>query len=218
MPSTAYPGTTAYGTSPNVPTVGDAIEASGKYSPYHQMPELATLTALGKYGTADGLGDTIPTPQVTTIPSITTLNPGTPETLPLSVVGYLWELDGVTIENGPSGGNTLTPGEAFSNANLEFNITDGTNTVELYYWPTLYSMANVNMYGNYIPTGPVNMIGFMQVYTSGTGASATYTPEFIPISMTGLVPAPSPEPGTFVLLGAGLAASAVLYLRRKVNG
>ncbi len=44
----------------------------------------------------------------------------------------------------------------------------------LYYWPTSY---NTSLYGQTIPTGPVNITGFLSVYPGSPNS-----PEFIPIS------------------------------------
>ena len=95
------------------PTVGDALEISAKYSPYHQIPEIETLAAIYNptAATISGDGDTLaingqpqtvhnnatPGATVTTIsamlggPSNGLLNQGTSGTLPLSSAGYLLE-------------------------------------------------------------------------------------------------------------------------------
>jgi hypothetical protein len=178
------------------PTVGDAISATGTYGPYHQIPELGTLTAL----TQETTGNAVPPILLGTI---STLNQ---TTLPLNVAGYEWTLDNVMI----SGAGT--PGNTFGNANSPSGatITDvGGNSMSFYYWPTSYSVANANLYSMVIPSSTtlVDMTGFVSVYP---GSPA----EFNPISIT---VAPTPEPGTLVLLGAGLAAAAVLFLHRKAN-
>jgi hypothetical protein len=71
-------------------------------------------------------------------------------------------------------------------------------------------VANANLDGMAIPTGPVNMTGFVSVYGSGATADA----EFSPISITA---APVPEPGSLVLLASGIAAAAMMFLRRKTS-
>ena len=50
-----------------------------------------------------------------------------------------------------------------------------------YYWPTSYSVANANIANMKIPTGLVNMTGFVSAYGAGAG---TNIPEFNPISIT----------------------------------
>ena len=180
------------------PTVGNIITGlSGTYSPYHQIPEIGTLTAL----TSDGPG-TVPTPLLTTIPTINVT------TEPFSTAGYLLELDNVTI-SGNLGNGTWGNGVSMvtGRANQSLTITDSlSNSMTLYYWPTSYSTDGA-MYGQTIPTTPVNMLGFVSVVGSTPG-----TPEFTPISIT-----PVPEPGTLFFLGAGFVAAAALYRRRKAR-
>jgi hypothetical protein len=180
-----------YGTMPGgyTPVVGNTVSVSGTYSPYHQIPEMGTVTAISATGAA-----AVPAPVGTTIPIINV------STLPSSVAGYMLELDGVTI-SGISGN--------FDGSNLQGTITDGShNSMTLYYWPTSYSVENANLTGP-IPTGRVNMTGFVSVY--GTPGTAEFTP------MTIGTAAPVPEPGTMVLLASGLAAAAIMFLRRKAS-
>ena len=169
------------------PTAGNIITSvSGTYSPFHQIPEIATLTAL----TSDGAAGTVPAPTLTTIPAINVA------TEPFSTAGYMLELDNVTI-GGISG--------TFGVANLTGTITDsGSNSMTFYYWPTSYSVANANLFGQAIPTGPVNMTGFVSVYNS--------VAEFTPITVTAV-----PEPGALILLGAGFVAVAAMFLRRRAS-
>jgi len=167
------------------PSVGNIITSlSGTYSPFHQIPEIATLTAL----TSDGTAGTVPAPTLTTIPTINVA------TEPFSTAGYMLELDNVTI-GGISG--------TFGIANLTGTISDGSNSMTLYYWPTSYSASNANLFGQAIPTGPVDMTGFVSVYNG----VAEFTPMTISV----------PEPGTLVLLGAGFVAAAAMFLRRRVS-
>ncbi len=181
-----------FGTMPGgyTPTVGDAITATGTYSPYHQIPELGTVTSI----VANSSGNAVPSPTVTTIPAINV------PTLPFSVAGYMLELDNVTI-SGETGnfGITNSPAGAM--------ITDGSgNSMTFYYWPTSYSTANVNLFGKAVPTGPVDMTGFVSVYNG--------VAEFSPMNIT----APVPEPSTLVLLAAGGAcALALRSLRRRAR-
>jgi hypothetical protein len=171
------------------PTVGDAITATGTYSPYHQIPEMGTVTSI----LANSSGNVVPPPTVTTIPAINQ------STLPFSIAGYMLELDNVTIS-----GQTGTFG--ITNSPAGAAITDGSgNSMTFYYWPTSYSTANVNLFGEAVPTGPVDMTGFVSVY--GT------TAEFSPMTIT-----PVPEPATLVLLAAGGACALALRgLRRHAR-
>ena len=175
---------TVFGAMPNsyIPTVGDSISATGTYSPFHQIPELASLTAIS----ASSSGNAIPAIAIATIPQ---LNQGTQ---PFTNVEYLWELQNITVA-GEGVGNWGT-----SNSPAGATISDGVNSMTLFYWPTSYSTANANLANTPIPTGPVNMIGFVSNF--GT------TAEFTPILVTAV-----PEPASITLLGLG----AIALLRRR---
>jgi hypothetical protein len=130
-------------------------------------------------------------------------------TQPFTQAEYLVKVSNVTI-SGISG--------TFAGSNLQGTITDGGgNSMTLYYWPTSYSACAANLGGTAIPTGAVDITGFMSVYP---GPPAN--PEFTPISITPHVVVP--EPGTFVLLAAGglcallwgcWAPEAAAFLRRR---
>ncbi|MGA2498621.1 MAG: IPT/TIG domain-containing protein, partial [Tepidisphaeraceae bacterium] len=190
-----------YGTMPSgstyTPTVGDAIVVSGTYSPYNQIPELGTLTAISKVSS----GNPVPASSVETIPDVKVT------TLPPNIAGYLITLKGVTISgiSGAFGITTLTGA-------ITDNATPG-NSMTLYYWPTSYSAANTNLFGQAIPTGPVNITGIVDVYNSTT-------PEFIPITIaaapavTGLGPSGGALNGgnNVIITGTGFTgASAVMF-------
>jgi hypothetical protein len=135
-------------------------------------------------------GNAVPAPTVITIPDINVA------VTPQNLEGYMLELDNVTISGqpGPLDG---------SNSPAGAKITDGSgNNMTFYYWPTSYSVANANLTGMAVPTGPVNMTGFVSVY-SGTA-------EFTPMTITSV-----PEPSVVALLvlaGLGL----VFRFRRGV--
>ncbi len=173
-----------------VPTVGDAITATGTYSPFDGIPELASLTAISQVSS----GNAVPAIGTSTIP---TLNNGTP---PLSVVEYLWNLNNVTIS---SGVNTLTPGETFGATNVSLTVTDSSsNSMVMYYWPTSYSTVNANLNGSVIPTGPVDATGFVSTFDG--------VAEFNVVSIT-----PVPEPASIVLFAMGLCGLAIWGWRRR---
>lgn len=172
------------------PTVGDVINLTGTYSPFHQIPEMATLTAFSKVGTA-----VAPGPVVQTIP---TLNQGT---LPLSTAGYLIEVDNVTISGTPA----TFPN--YAGGNVSYTMTDGSNNSMVFYdWVTSYSTAAA-MGGNPVPSGPVDLVGFDSVFTSGSTSTAEFTAMEV-ISV--------PEPATLGLCGAGGLLALMFRLRRKV--
>ncbi|MGD0542740.1 MAG: hypothetical protein ABSB33_14595, partial [Tepidisphaeraceae bacterium] len=159
------------------PTVGDDVSGvTGTWSPYQQIPELESMTSIS----ANSSGNPVPAIGTTTIPLLNVA------TLSYSIAGYLLDLDNVTITG-------QTAGEKFGITNIALTVTDTLgNSMELYYWPTSYSAANVNLFGETIPTGPVDISGFGSVYTPAVGAAE---PEFNPISMVSV-----PEPVSAGLL------------------
>ena len=173
------------------PTLGDGLSATGTYSPFHQIPEVASPFAI----TASTTGNAIPGATLTTIPAVNVA------TTPENLAGYLLELDNVTISSGSS---VLTAGETFGTTNLTLTLTDGSsNSMTMFYYESSYSAAFVNLANMVIPSGPVDMTGFVDVFTSG----ATSTPEFNPITITAV-----PEPASLTLLGLGTIA--ILFRRR----
>lgn len=164
------------------PVVGQTISVSGTYSPYDSIPELGTLTAISGTGTAavPGIGTS----------TVATLNQST---IPNNIAGYLWTVDNATISG-------ITTASTFGIANLTGSISDSSGSMTLYYWATSYSMAVQNLYGSTIPTGPVDVTGFVDQFSG--------TDEFIPISITAV-----PEPTTLAL--AGIGGLSMLFLRRR---
>ncbi len=178
-----------------VPTVGDSIDCTGVYSPYHQIPEVEKLSAIAEGPFGSG--------QTTNGPLLTTISHINGTTLPLSEAGFLLQLDNVTISN-------TTSSTVFGRSNLSLEVTDSTGSETLYYWPTSYSDCFTNLGGTTIPTsGTYDITGMASIY-GGT------SPEFTPFSITAV--SPVPEPGTLALLAAaGGCALAVTRLRRRVG-
>jgi PEP-CTERM motif len=192
-----------------IPTVGDDITASGTYSnAFSQIPELSSLTSIG----ASASGQPYPGPAPNTIPTLNV----SPQTYGASgTAEFLWNLNNVTISSGTGSTPTiLTPGETWGNsatgtaANMTLTVSDGTNSMTLFYWPTSYS-SDAAFYGQTIPQGtPVNITGFTDVFTSA-GVS---TPEFVPYLIT-----PVPEPSAFVLGGLSLVGLLGVRKARRVK-
>jgi len=179
------------------PTVGDAISVSGTYSPFHQIPEIGTVTAI----TLQSSGNAPAGPKIFTIPSLNVA------TLPPGIAGNLVEVQNVTITGTGVGGLFPTFSQA-TTATETYTMTDsGGNSMTLFDWVTSYSTCAA-FGGSPIPTGPVTLIGFDSVFTSGT----TSTAEFTPIAG---IPIVVPEPTTMALCGAGGLLALMFRLRRK---
>ncbi len=178
------------------PTVGDAISISGTYSPYHQIPELATITSI----TLQSSGNAVSSPSVYTIPQLTASGTGA---MPQSLAGRLVTLDNVSLYT-DSAATIPASGNFASHANVTLYAKDaGGNIMEVYDWASSYSTAGA-LGGTPEPTGLVNITGFVS-------QSGTFSPEMTPISIT-----PAPEPTTFGLCGAGGLLALIFRLRRKV--
>jgi hypothetical protein len=184
-----------------VPTLGDGISASGTYSPFDQIPEIGSLTAISQLS----VGNPVPSPGTATIPQLNI----TTQTLGASGnAEFLWTLNNVMIS---SGSTVLTAGETWGNGmtssagNMTLTITDSSsNSMELFYWQSSYSLTNANLYGLVIPQGtPVNITGFADVFGTGLTAAA----EFVPLTVTAV-----PEPSAIIL--GGLSLVGLLAIRR----
>jgi hypothetical protein len=175
-----------------VPTVGDAVNAAGSWSPYHQIPELATLTSISLASS----GNAVPPRPITTIGNL-----NLSLTIPQNLAAYPVELDNVSLftdlaATTPASGN-------FAAANTAFYIKDSSGSImELYFWYTSYACDGA-MVGTPIPTGPVDVVGLL----SQTG---TFGVEITPLSITQV-----PEPSTLALLGLGVAG--LLIGRRRIS-
>ena len=183
------------------PTVGDAISVTGTYSPFHQLPEIVNSSTYGTLGiTPISSGNTVPSPLLLTVPqaNVTTLGVG--------IAGYLIQIDNVTISGG-SAYSSVFP--TYANGNVAYTITDGSsNSMEYYDYVTSYS-TSAAFGGQAVPTGPVDLVGFMEVYPTPSPGIPEFTAlEILPAG------ASAPEPTSLLLCGMGLLAMFVLARRR----
>ena len=177
------------------PTVGDAISVSGTYSPYHQIPEIATITSISLHST----GNAVSSPGVFTIPTLTASGTGP---IPQSIAGQLVTLDNVSLYT-DSAATIPVSGNFATHANVALYAKDGSgNIMEVYDWASSYSTCGA-LGGTPEPTGLVDITGFVS-------QSGTFPPELTPFSIT-----PVPEPTTLSLCGAGALLALIFRLRRK---
>jgi hypothetical protein len=177
------------------PTVGDAISISGTYSPYHQIPELATITSVS----LESAGNTIPSPTISTIPTLTASGVGT---IPQNLSGQLFTLDNVSLYT-DSAATIPVSGNFASHANVTLYAKDsGGNIMEIYDWASSYSTAGA-LGGTPEPTGLVDITGFIS-------QSGAFSPEMTPYSIIAV-----PEPATLSLCGAGGVLALAFRFRKK---
>jgi hypothetical protein len=193
------------------PTIGNAINVTGTWSPFDGIPEIdnssthtkITVTQIsagnpqywsgeqfvtlgGGYGSGYAATTTIPT--VNVAPNATT-------TLNSAGEGELVTIDDVTIG---ATGNFPTHG------NLTTTITDESdNSMTMFFWASSYAPDGA-MGGAPIPQGLVNVTGFVDSFSSGD--------EFVPLAIT-VVPEPS-SLGLLGLVGSILAWFAYRRPRR----
>jgi PEP-CTERM motif len=180
-------------TTETPPTVGDTISVQGFTSPFHQIPELGSLTNLTNTGTA-----AVPTAPVFTIPALTASGTGP---IPQNIEGYVLRLQNVTIYTDPAA--TIPASGAFPNANTSFFLKDsGGNIMQMFFWITSWS-ADGDMVGTTIPTGPVNITGFVS-------QSGTFPVELTPLGFSAV-----PEPSAIALVGVSLAGLLAMRRRRS---
>jgi hypothetical protein len=203
--STLVPGYT--------PHLGDSMLVQGNYSPFSGIPEVANSTAHPISVTFGSSGNPLYTavPVLTTIP---TINVGTNGYgLSLSGLGgQLLKLHNVTISgvsNATSGSTSIIGNWAF-HANNQGTVSDQShNNMVMFLWASSYSACGaIAANSNAIPTGLVDMTGFISDFYSTVTSSIT--PEFVPTLITVV-----PEPATVGLCGLGAAAVWVSYRLRK---
>jgi len=176
-----------------VPTVGDAISVAGTYSPFHQIPEIATMTAIGSLSS----GNPVSAPPAYTIPQLTASM-----TIPQSIAGTLLALNNVSLYT-DSAATIPVSGNFGTHVNTTLYAKDGSgNIMEVFVWASSYSVCGA-MGGTPIPTGSVDLVGFVS-------QSGSFPVEITPMSIT-----PVPEPGMLAFGGIG-GLLLTLVLRRRV--
>ena len=86
-------------------------------------------------------------------------------------------LSNVTISGMANLSTPPQPQTTFQTQNLSGTITDSSGSMEIFYWPSSYSVPNNFFAGLAIPTTPVTLTGFISLFN---GAQ-----EFVPISEVG---------------------------------
>jgi hypothetical protein len=177
------------------PQVGDAISVSGTYSPYHQIPELGTITSISQQSS----GNAVPSPIAYTILQLTASGTGA---IPINLAGQLVTLDNVSLYT-DAAATIPVSGNFATHANVTLYAKDaGGNIMEIYDWASSYSTAGA-LGGTPEPTGLVDITGFVS-------QSGTYGPELTPYSITSV-----PEPTALSLCGGGALLALIFRLRRK---
>jgi len=181
------------------PAVGDAISFTGTYSPYHQIPELATnaTTTMSLFST----GNAVSSPGVYTIPTLIASGTGT---IPQSIAGHLVTLDNVSLYTDAAATIPVSGNFAIGNNVTLYAKDAGGNIMEVYDWASSYSTCGA-LGGTPEPTGLVDITGFVSL-------SSTFPPELTPFSITQVVP----EPTALSLCGAGGLLALIFRLRRKI--
>jgi hypothetical protein len=174
-----------------VPAVGDALTISGPFSPFSGIPEMGTPTAITK----NSSGNPAAVPLVETIPAIAgyTTAPAAGSPYP-NFTGRLITFNNVTISSAVAGN--------YGTANVSVTLKDSTlNSLVGFYNPTTYALANQNLFGTPITTGPVNATGLLQIFQGA--------PELLIMKLD-----PVPEPSTLIL---GMLSFVVLGVAKSYN-
>jgi hypothetical protein len=176
--------------------VGMGINVAGTYQPYHQIPEVGfyTTAASNHYFHVTSTLNATPAAPIANVASINVA------TLPQALNGYYIEIQNATISGSTGSYQTVFPGYNTSIAAESYTITDNTGSMTMFDWTTSYSVCSA-LGGTAVPTGPVNVYGFISY---NTGGPAEFTPLLI-----------VPEPSTIVLAGLGLAGLLAIRRRRS---
>jgi len=187
--------------------IGDQVNVTGQWSPFHSEPEMAFATnaALGNAFSIVSHGNPLPTPPTFTVSQLNTTAQVTNVPANDNKAGFYMEVLNVTVSGSTGSFQTTFPTFAQANTVSEsYTITDNTGSMTMFDFVTSDSTAGL-LGGTAVPTGPVNMFGFMTVFNSGAGL-----PEFNIISFQAV-----PEPSTVMLVGGGLLGLLTLRRRRR---
>jgi hypothetical protein len=183
------------------PAVGDAVDITANSVSFHGLFEMeSTFTSVTKISS----GNSLPAKSVFTIS-----NTESGSSAAVALQSTLGTLSGVTFVAGPS--NTPTTGTFASNGT--YTVSDGvTSGFTTIFVPS----TDTALIGTAIPTGAVNIFGYLGQFdsaigTAATGSTATSTNgiELDPLSFTPA--ATTPEPASLGLLSIG----ALVGLRRR---
>jgi hypothetical protein len=178
------------------PTLGDGLSVAGTWSPFDGIPEVENSGAVQALSiTKESSGNSYLSPMLVTIPTINVTSETSTGVINTPYAGYYLQLNNVTIG---ATGNWPT------HANDTTTVSDGVNTMVLYFWASSYATIGA-MGGSAIPTGPVNVDGFVDFFAASSEA------EFVATSIT-----PVPEPTALSLCGGiGSLLAWVGYRLRK---
>jgi len=199
------------------PAEGQTVSLTATYSPYHSIPEIATVTAVTVSGVGEPLWNSPGVQgsgsQVVTIPPVLAnpFNSGSPY-LPLAqnLAAYMVEIKNVTI----SGQGALTTFPATNEA-MYLNDSSG-NQLTMYFWYTSYScdgmMVGAPIPGNNpkAPYGPIDVYGMLTSYPSVSAGITNWQDELLPTAFVQEIP----EPSSFMLAGVGLLSLLAVIRRR----
>ena len=164
MTGIAVTGNSAY--SPYTPSSSFTLAntAAGFTSPAFTLTSTAAGAnwALAQPVTVAGLTNDINNNSIT----VSGGSGGTSTVLPNDLCGYLVTLDNVKIVGAGPAGATFGTANSPSPGSYVVDPVTGAQMV-FYYWPTSYSVANANIANMKIPTGLVNVTGFVSAYGNG---------------------------------------------------